>query len=171
MPLSLGLLASSIVITDDDYTQSVTGIDRYATFSNRMVYFFQLMAARKFNSKFSLQISPVLVHYNIVDKLNDKNDILAVTASARYKFSKRAAVTAEYIQRTLKYTPDFDSYHNVLSLGFDIETGGHVFQMFLTNGYMINETAVIPYTDGSWGKGNVMLGFNISRTFTMGKKK
>jgi hypothetical protein len=97
--------------------------------------------------------------------------MLAVTASAQYKFSKRAALTAEYVQRTLKYTPDFDSYHNVLSLGFDIETGGHVFQVFFTNGYMINETAVIPYTDGSWGKGNVMLGFNISRTFSLNKKK
>jgi hypothetical protein len=171
MPLTLGFLASANVITDDDYTQTLTGIDRYATFSNRMVYFFQVMAARKFNSKFSLQIAPVVIHYNIVDKLNDKNDMLAVTASARYKFSKRAALTAEYVQRTLKYTPDFDSYHNVLSLGFDIETGGHVFQVFFTNGYMINETAVIPYTDGSWGKGNVMLGFNISRTFSLNKKK
>ncbi len=171
MPITLGFLASANVITDDDYTQSITGIDRFATFSNRMVYFFQVMAARKFNSKFSLQIAPVLVHYNIVDKLNDKNDILALTASARYKFTRSIALTAEYIQRTLKYSPDFDSYHNVLSLGFDIETGGHVFQVFLTNGYMINETAVIPYTDGSWGKGNVMLGFNISRAFTLGKKK
>ncbi|MFN8341575.1 MAG: DUF5777 family beta-barrel protein [Cyclobacteriaceae bacterium] len=170
MPVSVALLASTNVIMDSDPTANITGLDRYAVLSNRLVYFFHGMVSRKFGPRFSAQLSPMLVHYNLVEKLNDKNDILAIGYGARYKALDWLSVTAEYVQRTFRYSPDFRNYHNVLSLGVDLETSGHVFQVFVTNGYMINEAVVIPFTDGTWSDGNMMLGFNISRTFDVLKK-
>jgi hypothetical protein len=166
MPVSVTGLASINVDTEPN---SLLGVDRYQYFSSRMAYMATVMVARKFNSKFSLQISPVFIHYNLVDNLTDKNDMVSVAGLARYKFSRRTAFTLEYIQRVTPYTAAMSQYHNVLSLGFDIETGGHVFQVFVTNGSAINEVRTIPYTTAGFSNG-MMLGFNISRVFSVRAK-
>ncbi len=167
MPISVTGLASVNVDTEPN---SLLGYDRYQYGNSRLVYMASAMIARKFNSKFSLQISPVFIHYNLVDNLNDANDMLSAVGSARYKFSKRTAITVEYAQRITPYTANMSQYHNVLSIGFDIETGGHVFQVFVTNGFAINEVRSIPYTTSSFSNG-MMLGFNLSRVFSLKQKK
>jgi hypothetical protein len=58
-----------------------------------------------------------------------------------------------------------------LSLGFDIETGGHVFQLIFTNSLGIIEKDFIGETTGRWSKGDIHFGFNISRVFTLKKMK
>jgi len=166
MPVSVTGLAS---INVDSEPNSLLGLDYYKYFSNRLVYMGSAMIARKFSSKFSLQVSPVYIHYNIVQNLTDKNDMVSVVGSARYKFTKRTAFTAEYAQRITPYSANMSQYYNVLSLGFDIETGGHVFQVFVTNGYSINEVRTIPYTTSGFSKG-MMLGFNLSRVFSTRSK-
>lgn len=167
MPVSVTGLASINVDTEPN---SLLAVDRYQYFSSRLAYMASVMVARKFNSQFSLQISPTFIHYNLVDNLTDKNDMVSVAGLARYKFTKRTALTVEYIQRVTPYTATMSQYHNVLSLGFDIETGGHVFQVFVTNGSAINETRTIPYTTAGFSNG-MMLGFNISRVFSVKQKK
>lgn len=159
MPLSLTLLTSANVFTERNT------LNRYDYFSSRMAYFSSVMIARKFNTKFSVQLSPMFVHYNLVEKLDDKNDMLFFTGQARYKFTGSTALTAEYSFSALSYTRDMEPFKNVLSIGFDIETGGHVFQVFLSNGFAINEVLTLPYTTGSWSNNEMRVGFNISRVF------
>jgi hypothetical protein len=56
-------------------------------------------------------------------------------------------------------------------LGIDIETGGHVFQVSLSNSQGIIEQFFIPQTTGDWLKQGMRLGFNIVRVFSFNKKK
>ena len=170
MPLTLTFLGSTNVTSNIDPNKALNGADRYQYFSNRVAYLAQVMIARKFNSNLSLQISPLYIHYNLVNNLTDQNDIFAVGLSSRFKITSSLALTGEYIYRVNKYSRDFDLYHNALSLGFDLETGGHVFQVFLTNSIGINEVSAVPYTESSWSKGQVRLGFNISRVFGLTHK-
>jgi hypothetical protein len=103
----------------------------------------------------------------MVDLLTDQNDIFALGISGRYKLTGSLALTAEYIYRLNKYSRNFDQYYNGFGVGLDIETGGHVFQLFLTNAIAINEVSVIPYTQSSWSNGQFRVGFNISRVFSV----
>ena len=170
IPITLTFLGSTNVTSNIDPNKALNGADRYQYFSNRVAYLAQVMIARKFNSNLSLQISPLYIHYNLVNNLTDQNDIFAVGLSSRFKITSSLALTGEYIYRVNKYSRDFDLYHNALSLGFDLETGGHLFQVFLTNSIGINEVSVVPYTESSWSKGQVRLGFNISRVFGLTHK-
>ncbi len=168
MPISITGLAS---INVDSEPNSLLGFDYYQHFNSRLVYMATAMIARKFNSKFSLQVSPVFIHYNIVQNLTDKNDMFSMVGSARYKLTKRTALTVEYMQRVTPYSVNMSQYHNVLSVGFDIETGGHVFQVFVTNGTSINEVRTIPYTTYGFFSNGMALGFNLSRVFSTRSKK
>ena len=148
------------------YTQEVLGSK--PTVADRSAYYVQLIAGRKFSQKFSLQLSPILVHTNIPFVITDDRKIFAMRGGARYKVSKRTAITADY------HYPfgQFDkNYTNPLSLGVDIETGGHVFQLHFSNATGLNERAYITQTTGDFFKGDVRLGFNISRMFKVGRKK
>ena len=143
--------------------------NRYAYFANRLSYVNQLIIARKFSSALSLQLIPSYVHWNLTETKADPNDILSLGAAGRIKLSNRISFNFEYhYVLTQKIA---DAYHNSLSLGIDIETGGHVFQLFLTNSAAITEQYCIPYTDGDWLKGDIHIGFNIIRTFTIVKPK
>src|SRR5579859_2631269 len=114
MPISLTGLAT---INVDSEPNSLLGVDYYQYFNSRLVYMATAMAARKFSSKFSLQISPVFIHYNIVQNLTDRNDMFSLAGSARYKLTKRTALTLEYMQRITPYTVNMSQYHNVLGIG------------------------------------------------------
>jgi hypothetical protein len=165
MPVSLtGLATANMTTMPNSLTQ-----DRYLYSSSRMSYLASIMVARKFNSRISLQLSPIYTHFNLVDNLTDKNDLLSLAGSFRYKFGKRFALTLEYVKRLTPYTRDMTQYHDVLGVGFDIETGGHVFQLFVTNGYSINDARTIAYTT-TGVKNGLMLGFNISRVFSLTSK-
>jgi hypothetical protein len=165
IPVTVTFLGSVNMASSDDPSKAVTGVDRYTDFGNRVAYVAQAMVARKFNSKLSLQLSPLFIHYNLANNLGDQNDIFALGFSGRHKITSHAALTAEYIYRINKYSTNFNSYNDALSIGFDLETGGHVFQAFVTNAQAINETTVIPYSESKWSKGQIRLGFNISRVF------
>ncbi len=137
--------------------------------SSRFNYVFQLIAARKFSEGFSLQISPTLVHYNLVPKATDPNDLLSVGIGARQKLSKRVSVNVEYYYQIPGYK--LEGSENALSLGIDIETGGHVFQLIFTNSTGIAENQYITKTNGRWQDGDIHFGFNIARVFTLKKPK
>jgi hypothetical protein len=138
-------------------------------YTSRINYVFQLIAARKFSEGFSLQLSPTLVHYNIVPKASDKNDLLSVGIGARQKITKRVSINVEYYYQVPGYK--LEGSENALSLGFDIETGGHVFQLIFTNSTGIAENQYITKTNGRWQDGDIHFGFNIARVFTLKKPK
>ena len=137
-------------------------------FSSRLAYVHQLPIARKFNSELSLQVTPVLVHKNLVAARTDANDLFALGIGGRYKVSSRVSVNAEYFY-AFRPENSSSSFPNPLSVGVDIETGGHVFQIMLTNALAMREVGFIWGTNnGNWTDGGIHLGFNISRVFPLG---
>lgn len=141
--------------------------DRENYFSSRISYVNQLLIARKFSNALSLQLSPTVVHKNLVPTKADKNTSFAMGLGGRMKVSQRVSVNAEYF-----YYPDNQTtlpHTDVLSLGVDIETGGHVFQLHISNGNAMFERAFVSETSGKWSKGDLFFGFNIARTFVIKK--
>jgi len=138
-------------------------------FAGRLTYVHQLVVGRKFSENFSLELIPTLIHTNLVDLATQKNDRYALGFAMRQKISRRVSINLEYfyLYPTLSVT---DAFKNSLSLGVDIETGGHVFQIFLTNTLAMNENDVILDRNESWLNGSIHLGFNISRVFTIYRK-
>jgi len=136
-------------------------------FSNRLYYTHQLLIAKKFNERFSLQIMPTLLHRNLIDSMKYKNDVFCIGIGGRNKITRKTALTYEYFYVLPGQINTV--YHNSLSIGFDIETGGHVFQLHFTNSTGMNEKGFLAETDGSWAKGDVHFGFNISRIFYIGR--
>lgn len=133
--------------------------------SDRIFYTYQLLIARKFNNRLSLQLMPTVVHRNLANSELDDNDIYALGMGGRVKLTKRLALNAEYYYQ---FNPvESIENHNALALGFDIETGGHVFQLHLTNSRAMIEKAFITETNGNFFKGDIHFGFNITRTFTI----
>lgn len=137
-------------------------------FTSRLYYTHQLIIGRKFSEGFSLQIMPTFIHRNSVAKKTDPNDILAIGIGGRQKLSKRTSINIEYYYQLPGYK--LPNSVNSLSVGFDIETGGHVFQLHFTNSRGMTESTFISETQGSWSKGDILFGFTISRIFTIGKK-
>ena len=145
-------------------TQRWTEPDRENFFSNRLHYTHQILIARKFNESFSFQISPTVVHKNLIDSMHRAHDIVSVGFGLRQKLNQRVAVNVEYFYLLPGYLPP--DRVAPLSIGFDIETGGHVFQLFFTNAHAVFEKAFLTDTRGEWLKGDVRFGFNVSRMFS-----
>lgn len=140
-------------------------------FNHRLSYATQLLIARKFSPAFSLQFMPSYLHRNLVETADDPNDIFALGAGGRVKLGKRISLNAEYFYLLLKSDPPpSQPLFNPLSIGIDIETGGHVFQIILTNSVAMREHGFLGHTTGQWRKGDIHLGFNISRVFQLNKK-
>jgi hypothetical protein len=168
MPVQLSYF-TSIEMNTLKFPERPAGTSNY--FSSRLAYVNQLLIARKFNENLSVQLSPTFIHRNLVKTELDQNDIYALGVGGRYKLSKRLSLNAEYYYT---YNPNAKSLeprpYNALSLGVDIETGGHVFQIMVTNSQGMREGSFIPQTTGSWADGDIHLGFNISRVFAFNKK-
>lgn len=159
-PLSIALVSSVFVQT---LKWEHPGRTNY--FWSRVDYSHQLLVARKLSSWFSLQIAPTLVHRNFTESPDVANDIFSVAFSARYKITRRIAITSEYFAVATKNYSPFRNPTPPLSLGMDIETGGHVFQLHFSNASCMTENGFIPFTTGKWSKGDIQFGFNISRVF------
>lgn len=133
--------------------------------ASRLTYTYQVLLARKFSPHLSVQLMPTLLHRNFVEKRRDQNNVYALGLAARQKLTKRVALTAEYYYLLPGATRD--DYRNSLAVGFDIETGGHVFQLHFTNAQGMIEKFFIPQTQGNFFKGDIFFGFNISRAFQL----
>lgn len=133
----------------------------------RTDYFTQLLLARKFSTKFSLQLTPSWIHYNLVPEAIDKNNVFVLGAGGRIKLTKRLSINAEY-NYLFNNQVVTNKVYNSLSAGLDIETGGHVFQFVFSNSRGLIPTVFLPQTTDSWGDGGIYFGFNISRVFSVG---
>ena len=164
MPISISYFGSTAI-----NTLKWQDPDRKNYFTSRMSYAHQILIARKFSNAFSFQLMPSLIHRNMVERKVDENDVFAIGAGGRAKISKRVSVNAEYYYLLPGQTAD--DYYNTFTIGVDLETGGHVFQLFATNGRGAIEQYYIPQSSGSWLNGDIHIGFNITRVFTIKKPK
>ena len=155
------ILLSGMTLDGSEWTQP----ERNNYFTSRLAYYHQVILGRKFNDVFSLQLTPTLLHRNLVPTTEAPSDLYALGVGTRVKLNKRIALTADY---SYNFNPGpSPAYRNPLSIGFDIETGGHVFQLHFSNTRGMNERAYLADTEGKWGKGDIMFGFNLSRVFTL----
>ena len=147
-------------------SSSLDFLDESYTFNERLNYSVSLPIARKFTDKLSLQISPIAAHYNRVGpEINvanpAKNSYVTVAHSGRYKVASRTALSWQYIPF---FGSDVDSPSN-LAVGIDIETGGHVFQMFFTTSQALHEPYLVAADNGKFFERQFRFGFNINRLF------
>lgn len=132
-------------------------------FENKLTYVAQLLISRKFSEKLSLEVVPTFFHENFVENELQSNSQYALGFGGRYKFAKRWSLNIDYAAHMNRASNSV--YNNPLSIGFDLETGGHVFQMHFTNSQGIDEAGYLARTTGDWSKGDVFFGFNLSRVF------
>ncbi len=168
IPLSVTLLASVMFATDTVAMKTENKIETSPTTADKFSYAYQVLIARKFSEDFSLQLMPSLVHQNLVDSSFNSNDVFAVGAGARIKLTKRSSLNLEYYYQ-LPGTKLPGTY-NTFSVGYEIETAGHVFQVHLSNSTGMTEKTFIAENTGRWSKGDIHIGFNISRVFTIRKQ-
>lgn len=167
MPVTVALLAAA-------YTNTLPSQPGARFFNNleRQTYCGQLLIARKFGERVSLQLTPSILHRNKVETENDANTLYSLEMGGRFKLTRRTSFNVEYY-----YTPASageislrdPQFKNALSIGFDIETGGHVFQLHFTNSKGMTEKYLIGQTEGLWQNGDIFYGFNVSRVFSFDK--
>jgi Membrane bound beta barrel domain (DUF5777) len=159
MPITLSLFTSVAI-----EAQKPDNPTRENYFSSKLFYCNQLIIGRKFNDIFTLQVSPTHVHRNLVALKTDPNDVYAVGVGGRIRLSRRMTFNFEYIPLITKLN---DVQGNSLSVGLDVETGGHVFQFHFTNSDSMAEYKYVAGTEKNWGADAIRFGFNVSRVFTV----
>jgi hypothetical protein len=160
MPVSVTLFASAAITTLKFGT-----LPTERTTASRLDYTYQVLIARKVSSGLSLQLMPTLIHRNYVPLDGMQNDVYSIGGGLRQKLTKRIALTADYFYVLPGYAAD--NFRNALGVGFDIETGGHVFQLHFTNAQGMTEKFFIPQTSGDFFKGDIYFGFTVARNFTV----
>ena len=132
-------------------------------FENRLGYTAQVLISKKFNKNFSLELIPTFFHENLVQLDEQENSQYAIGFGGRHKISKRVSLNIDYGVHLNR--ADNSPFSNPLSIGFDIETGGHVFQLHFTNAQPMNTNGFLGRATGDWSTGDIFFGFNLSRVF------
>lgn len=132
-------------------------------YTNNLYYSHQLLLGSRISDRFSFQLMPSLLHRNYTESIESKNDVFAMGIATRFRMTKTLAITLEYYRILPNQLPE--QYHNALGIGFELETGGHVFQLHFTNSRGMTERYFIGETTGDFWKGDIHFGFNMSRTF------
>lgn len=157
-PINLTLYSTvniNTLINQDSYE----GFNEYDRFS----YATQLLASRKINEYISVEIAPSYVRQNLVYEENQPHNQFVLGAGARFKISKRSSINIDYAYNFNRANPTV--YVNPLTIGMDIETGGHVFQLMFSNAQSTNEPGFLSMAEGDWLTGEIFFGFNIVRVF------
>lgn len=161
MPFSLSYFGSAVIKTVDWPIDSV----EYPA-NGRWYFSHQLLLAKKFNERLSLQLAPTLVHRNLVKTKGESNDVLSLGMGGRYMITGGVSLNLEWFYVMPDQLAE-DSYYNSFAIGFDIETGGHVFQLHFTNAVGMTEPAFITETVDAFKAPGIRFGFNLSRVFTV----
>ncbi len=183
MPISMAFYGN-MSYNPQEASQFYSGMAANSAFKqndiHRFSYTSQLIIARKFGSRFSMELVPTFQHRNFVlasinqdNGAEETNDLLSMGGGFRLKITKRMAIIADYYYIFSKYRSNnkANPFYNPLAVGLEIETGGHVFHLNFTNASGIIENNYLPNTTDSWLKGGYKFGFNISRVFNLGLKK
>lgn len=144
-----------------------TGLDKdnlpKLEFKHRLSYVAQLLVSRKMNSKLSFILSPTFFHDNYISNDYQNNSQYGIGFGGRYKIGKRWSLNTEYGVHLNRSNNSL--YNNPFSIGVDLETGGHVFQLHFTNSQSMNTNGVFGTSTGDWKEGDVYFGFNLARSF------
>ncbi|WP_299225227.1 DUF5777 family beta-barrel protein [uncultured Psychroserpens sp.] len=132
-------------------------------FKDRLGYTAQLLISKKVNTKLSLELAPTFFHDNFVAFDEQHNSQYAIGIGGRHKLGKRWSINADYGWHLNR--AGNSPFKNPLSIGFDLETGGHVFQMHFSNAQAMNTNGFLGQATGNWSDGNIYFGFNLSRVF------
>jgi len=175
MPISLAFYEDAGVTPEASSILYADAASPSQHFADRLFYFSQLLLDRRFGNRISAELSVgysyrnyVLAAVNPNNGSTDQNGIPFVGAGGRIMLTKHASIVFDYFYVISPFrTNNNPSYSNALSVGYEIETGGHVFEINLSNASSINENNIIPYTTDSWSTGAFKLGFSISRAFNL----
>jgi hypothetical protein len=163
MPVTLTALGTAAYLgLKNDVTNELSTQDK-------MSYVAQLLVARKFSSRLSLQLSPAFLHRSTVNQSESVNDLLVLGMGGRVKITKSMALVLEYYLRLNEKSanPNYDA----IGVCVEFETGGHVFQLVFTNSLGMVERQFLAETQGDFFDGDIHFGFNITRAFQLGRKK
>lgn len=147
-------------------TQLDTDVFPDLKFGDRMSYVSQLLVSRRVSDKFSFLLAPSYIRQNLqnLNLTRDENhNQFAMGLGGRLKISKRVSINADYAYNFSRHEDSL--FKNPLTIGMDIETGGHVFQLLFTNAQSTNEPGFLSNAEGDWSDGHVFFGFNIVRVF------
>lgn len=171
-PLSLTMVGVGMISTMQK-NEGGQGLNRFPKFAHRMAYTIQALVARKFSDRFTLQISPTLTHRNLVESF-DENNLFSMGIASRIQVTKVMALIADLAIPFSGFRSPFSGTNDnapenqpALGIGFEFDTGGHVFQINLTNATGLLETDYLPYTTSRWADGEFRIGFTISRAFNL----
>ena len=132
-------------------------------FINRLAFSTQLPVSRKFSEKFTLQLNPIYIHKNLYDAEIEKKNQFLLALGGRYKLTKRLSLNSEYAYKLGAVAST--EYTNPLTVGLDIETGGHVFQLVFSNSQPMNDVSYFTNGTGNWTSKGIYFGFNLYRVF------
>ncbi|HOZ87276.1 MAG TPA: DUF5777 family beta-barrel protein [Bacteroidia bacterium] len=165
MPFSVSMYGAAELST----MKSSTDIESPVYFGKNGLHRFnfvsQLLLARKFGEKFSMELAPTVVHRNLVHYL-EKNTAFSLGVGLRYKFTKRMGIILDYYHSFSKDGLPVN-YIPPLGIGLEIETGGHVFHLLFSNNKSLLESQFLTQNSDDWLKGQFRFGFNISRVFNI----
>jgi hypothetical protein len=163
VPVSIAIFANAAITGKKD----ITVTQDYNNFAHRISYLFQGIIARKITSNLSLEVLPTYLHRNFVGDVNDKNDLFALGMGGRYKFTRSSSIIIDYYYSFSDYRKNNTTtkYYFPFGIGWEVETGGHVFSIMFTNSAGIIENDYLVNTTDSWFKGGFKLSFIISRIF------
>ena len=165
LPITI-VLYNSIGINSQKKAENDIAIKE--NFANRILYINQIIIGRKFNRKLSLEVLPTYIHRNLVPKKSDSHSLISFGFAGRYKLSNRVSLNLDYF---LPIGERADLFNHGTGIGIDYETGGHVFQIMISNAQGPYEYTFIENSTGSFNSSTLYLGFNISRAFTLGSNK
>ncbi|MBS1509601.1 MAG: hypothetical protein JST86_02075 [Bacteroidetes bacterium] len=157
--------------------------DRFQNFGDRTNEVVQLMIARRFG-KFSFQLTPTWVHTGLVVP-NDPASLFSIGAGARLPVTRKFVLVADYFhtfrsssskstleqQFTTYGNPNESNYYDVLGIGVEILTPGHMFHLNFTNATSILEDRFLRRTYSTWSKGQFHWGFTVARNFSVFRDK
>lgn len=158
-PISITLLGDISNFTEQEPTET------FLNANYRTSYVTQAIITRKFKA-FSLELVPSYIRANLVQSPADKNDMFAVSGAARVKLTKRMSLDGEY-NYLLPNQVVSSTVHNSLSFAWEMETGGHVFQLVFSNSQSMIPNQFLTQTSGRWQDGAIYFGFNIARNFNI----
>jgi len=159
-PISIVGFGAMAIKTEDTFLNAINF--PFLEGKHRYNYVAELLISKKFSNKFSLELAPIFLHENFVIEDTQENNQYAAAIGGRFKLTKRLSLNTDYIYHLNRSSESDDL--NPLSIGFDIETGGHVFQIHFSNSQQMNDAAFIN-AEGDWTKGDIFFGFNLSRAF------
>ncbi len=166
MPVTMTLNAF-LTHTSKKYSDEIRDND----FNSRLDYAYQLLIGRKFSDRLSFQISPTLVHRNLVETKAEPNDLYSLGFGGRILITRRIAFNAEYYW-VINDVPRYGfQFYDPVAIGFDIQIGSHVFQLMLTNAAAMTENKFLGETTSNFFDGDIRFGFNLSQVFTLGNTK